>query len=64
MKSLSEEMKFGVSVASSGGCRSAVGHEMLNAEYLCLTCRSRLDAEIKCVHSTEQRWVLQNYSDT
>jgi hypothetical protein len=59
---LSEEMKFGVSVASSGGCRS-VGHEMVNVEYFCWTCRSRLNAEIKCVYSTEPRWVLQGCSD-
>jgi hypothetical protein len=52
-------MEFGVSVVSSGACRSVESHEMLDAEYRGLTCTSRLDAEIKCIHSTKQRWVLQ-----
>lgn len=51
-------MKFGVSVVSSGGCRSAESCEMLDAKYRGLTCRS-LNAEVKCIHSTKQRWVLQ-----
>jgi hypothetical protein len=33
---------------------------MLDAKFVGLTCGSRPNAEIKCVHSTEQRWVLHS----
>lgn len=36
-------------------CKS---REMLDAKFVGLTCGSRPNAEIKCVHSAEQRWVL------
>jgi len=31
--------------------------EMLDAKFVGLTCGSRPNAEIKCVHSAKQRWV-------
>jgi hypothetical protein len=34
---------------------------MLDAKFVSLTCGSRPNAEIKCVHSAEQRWVLRSY---
>jgi hypothetical protein len=33
---------------------------MLDAKFVGLTCESRPNAEIKCVHSAEQRWVLRS----
>jgi hypothetical protein len=38
-------------------CKS---REMLDAKFVVLTCGSRPNAEIKCVHSAEQRWVLRS----
>lgn len=33
---------------------------MLDAKFVGLTCGSRPNAEIKCVHSAKQRWVLRS----
>lgn len=38
-------------------CKS---REMLDAKFVGLTGGSRSNAEIKCVHSAEQRWVLHS----